>query len=52
VQVAPAMERIIRAEAAAMRVTLAVLLAEISAPAAVPAGDPPMRAVADGIASE
>ena len=52
VQVAPAMERIIRAEAAAMRVTLAELLAEIRAPAAVPAGALPVRAVADGIASE
>lgn len=52
VQVAPAMEPIIKAEATAMRVTLAVLLAEISAPAAVPADDRPMRAVADGIASE
>ena len=47
VQVAPAMERIVKAEAAAMRVTLAVLLAEIHAPAASP-----VRAVADGIASE
>ena len=50
--VAPAMERIVKAEAAAMRVTLAVLLAEIGAPAAVPADDIPVRAVADGIASE
>jgi membrane protein len=47
VQVAPAMERIVKAEAAAMRVTLAVLLAEIRAPAAAP-----VRAVADTIASE
>ena len=47
VQVAPAMERIVKAEAAAMRVTLAALLAEIRAPAASP-----VRAVADGIASE
>ncbi|MFI4948735.1 MAG: YihY family inner membrane protein [Alphaproteobacteria bacterium] len=52
VQVAPAMERIVKAEAAAMRVTLAVLVAEINAPAAVPAGNPPVRAVADGIGSE
>ena len=51
VQVAPAMERIIRAEAAAMRVTLAALLAEIR-PAVVPAGDAPIRAVADGTGSE
>ncbi|HKS90081.1 MAG TPA: YihY family inner membrane protein [Stellaceae bacterium] len=35
VQVAPAMERIVRAEAAAMRVTLATLLADIRGPAAV-----------------
>jgi len=34
-QVAPAMERIVKAEAAAMRVTLAELLAEIRAPAAL-----------------
>jgi membrane protein len=47
VQVAPAMERIVKAEAAAMRVTLAVLLAEIRAPAASP-----VRAVADPVASE
>lgn len=47
VQVAPAMERIVKAEAAAMRVTLAVLLAEIRAPATLP-----VRAVVDGIASE
>jgi membrane protein len=52
VQVAPAMERIIKAEAAAMRVTLAVFLAEIRAPAATPVGGMPVRAVADGIASE
>ncbi len=45
-QVAPAMERIVNAEAAAMRVTLAALLAEIgSAP-------PPVRAIADRAASE
>jgi membrane protein len=47
VQVAPAMERIIKAEAAAMRVTLAVLLAEIRTPAVSP-----LRAVADAVASE
>lgn len=47
VQVAPAMERIVKAEAAAMRVTLAVLLAEIRAPATSP-----VRAVVDGVASE
>ncbi len=52
VQVAPAMERIVKAEAAAMRVTLAELLAEIRAPAAPRAGAMPVRAVADGIASE
>jgi membrane protein len=52
VQVAPAMERIIKAEAAAMRVTLAVLLADIRAPVAVAGGAVPARAVADGIASE
>ena len=52
VQVTPAMERIVNAEAAAMRVTLAVLLAEIRTPAATPAGGLPVRAVADGIASE
>ena len=33
-QVAPAMDRIIKAEAAAMRVTLASLLADIRAPSA------------------
>jgi membrane protein len=45
-RVAPAMERIVKAEAAAMRVTLAALLAEIgSAP-------PPVRAIADKAASE
>src|SRR6266568_2527725 len=49
-QVAPAMERIVKAEAAAMRVTLAELLAEIRAPAAPRAGAMPVRAVADGIA--
>jgi membrane protein len=44
-QVAPAMERIVKAEAAAMRVTLAALLAEIRAPAA-PAAIRPARVVA------
>ena len=42
-QVAPAMERIVKAETAAMQVTLADLLAEIRAPAAAP-----VRAVARG----
>jgi len=51
VQVAPAMERIVKAEAVAMRVTLAALLAEIRAPAAIP-GARPMRAVAERHASE
>jgi hypothetical protein len=45
------MDRIVKAEAAAMRVTLAELLAEIRAPAAAPGG-PAVRAVAGGIASE
>jgi hypothetical protein len=52
VQVAPAMERIIKAEAVAMRVTLATLLAEIRSPAALPSGTTPIRAVADGGGSE
>jgi len=52
VQVAPAMERIIKAEAAAMRVTLAVLLADIRSPAAAPGGAMPPRVVADSVASE
>ncbi len=60
VQVAPAMDRIVKAEAAAMRVTLAALLAEIQAPAApvgtVPVGGMPAsasrRAVADRAVSE
>ena len=52
VQVAPAMDRIIKAEAAAMRVTLAALLAEIRAPVAVPGGALPARAVADRVGSE
>ncbi len=52
VQVAPAMERIVKAEATAMRVTLAELLVEIRAPAATPASTVPVRAVADRIASE
>ena len=59
VQVAPAMERIVKAEAVAMRVTLAVLLAEIRTPGAMtgaitgaaPRGDA-LRAVADSSASE
>ena len=42
VQVAPAMERIVKAESAAMRVTLAELLADVRAPAARP-----LRAIAD-----
>src|SRR3954469_6709108 len=42
VQVAPAMERIVKAETAAMRVTLAELLADVRAPAARP-----LRAIAD-----
>jgi membrane protein len=46
-QVSPAMERIVKAEAAAMRVTLAALLADVRAPAAVP-----IRAVAERQASE
>jgi len=52
VQVAPAMERIIEAEAAAMGVTLAALLADIRGPSAAPGGAMPARVVADGIASE
>jgi membrane protein len=51
-QVAPAMERIIKAEAVAMRVTLAALLTDIRSPSAPPAGTTPIRAVADGTASE
>jgi membrane protein len=47
VQVAPAMERIVKAEAAAMRVTLADLLTEVRAPAAGP-----LRAIADRFASQ
>ena len=47
VQVGPAMERIVKAEAAAMRVTLAALLADIRAPATSP-----VRAVAEGFGSE
>ena len=49
IQVAPAMERIVKAEAAAMRVTLAALLADIRAPAPPPS---PVRAVADGVGVE
>ena len=52
VQVAPAMERIVKAEAAAMRVTLAVLLAEIGAPAVASGGAIPPRAVAGRVGSE
>ena len=50
-QVAPAMERIIHAEAAAMRVTLASLLADIRGPAE-PTPILPARAVADRGGSE
>jgi DNA-binding IscR family transcriptional regulator len=58
-QVAPAMERIVKAEAAAMRVTLAVILSEIRTPGAItgattgvpPRGDA-LRAVAERSASE
>jgi membrane protein len=46
-QVAPAMERIVKAETAAMRVTLAALLADIRGPA-----PRPVRAIADRVASE
>jgi membrane protein len=46
VEVAPAMERIVKAEAAAMRVTLATLLAEIGAPAALPSGGVPVSRTA------
>jgi hypothetical protein len=45
-QVAPAMERIIRAESAAMRVTLASLLADIRGPAE-PTPFAPARRVAE-----
>lgn len=51
VQVAPAMDRIVKAEQAAMRVTLATLLAEVRGPQA-PAKIRPARAVADRGASE
>src|SRR5438874_4533326 len=47
VQVAPAMDRIVKAESAAMRMTLAALLTEIHAPA-----PSPIRAVADGFGGE
>jgi membrane protein len=50
-QVAPAMDRIVKAEAAAMRVTLATLLAEIRPPSA-PATIVPARAVADSGGAE
>ena len=43
IQVAPAMDRIVKAESAAMRTTLAALLTDVRAP--VPS---PIRAVADG----
>jgi DNA-binding IscR family transcriptional regulator len=45
IQVAPAMDRIVKAESAAMRTTLAALLAEVRGPA-----PSPIRAVADGFA--
>jgi membrane protein len=45
-QVAPAMDRIVNAEAVAMRVTLGALLAEIGSLSA------PVRAIADKVASE
>jgi len=45
--VAPAMERIVKAEAAAMRVTLADLLTEVRAPA-----PSPLRAIADRFGAE
>jgi DNA-binding IscR family transcriptional regulator len=47
VQVAPAMDRIVKAESAAMRMTLAALLTEIHAPA-----PSPIRAVADAFGGE
>jgi membrane protein len=57
--VAPAMERIIKAETAAMRVTLAVILAELRTPVAIPGAIPgaipsgiAVRAVAERNASE
>ena len=46
-QVAPAMERIVKAEAAAMRVTLGALLADVRAPATSP-----LRAISDASGSE
>lgn len=51
VQVAPAMDRIVKAEAAAMRVTLAALLADVRSPTR-PASVIPARAVAERGASE
>ena len=51
-QVAPAMEQIVTAEAAAMGVTLAALLAAVRAPAPPPGVAMPARAVADRVASE
>ncbi len=50
-QVAPAMDRIVKAEEAAMRVTLATLLADVRGPAGSTAIRP-ARAVADRGASE
>ena len=50
-QVAPAMERIVKAEAVAMRMTLADLLAEVRSPAPA-VGLRRARAVAEGRASE
>ena len=58
-QVAPAMERIVKAEAAAMQVTLAAILADIRPPVALPGALPgampgavQVRAVAERNASE
>jgi membrane protein len=54
-QVAPAMDRIVKAEAAAMRVTLAVILAEIRNPlpvAGAPSRGDALRAVAEHDGSE
>ena len=51
-QVAPAMDRIVRAEAAAMRVTLAALLADIDPPASLPPAGGQVRAIAERSASE
>ena len=46
-QVAPAMDRIVKAEAAAMRVTLASLLADVRSPVAAPTPLAPPRRVAE-----